>query len=347
MVSTPAIAMAEKRMICAASTSGETQAAAAPSSAALASRSAVNRDALAPRLGAAAGDQDRGDDQQRAERAEPDRHIRRQRLEIGDDEGDHDQGADREAADAAVLGRQQRGCGRASPAARRKSAKPASWNSDSSDRVRRGEASSPKRAAKAEQDGAGTAAILAGARRMAPQNAFGDDEGAERHQCRRNQRQPVEPALSVHHATPRVKNSDGDHAEQEQQTPGQRAAGIAPMQRDHGDAEADRAAEIDDGIGDHAWCHRPLPAARPQGAEGARIVHPVKDRQHQPLQRQHGGGRQQRRQRAGRHLALQIAPRAGEIDAAELQHIVAPRIIELAGAERVVLLVAMFWRDIE
>ena len=65
-------------------------------------------------------------------------------------------------------------------------------------------------------------------------------------------------ALPVHHATPRMKNSDGDHAEQEQQAPRQRAPGIAPVQRDHGDAEADRAAEIDDGIGDHAWRHRPL-----------------------------------------------------------------------------------------
>ena len=118
-------------MICAASTSGDTQAAAAPSSAALASRSAVISNALAPRLGAAACDQDRGDDQQRAERAEPDRDIRRQRLEIGDDEGDDEQRADREAADAAVFGRQQRGAVARTPAASAQMAKPASWNSDS------------------------------------------------------------------------------------------------------------------------------------------------------------------------------------------------------------------------
>ena len=48
-----------------------------------------------------------------------------------------------------------------------------------------------------------------------------------------------------------------------------------------------------------------------------------------------------------RHLAEQIAARAGEIDAAELQDIVAPGVIELAGAERLVLRVPMFWRGFE
>ena len=51
--------------------------------------------------------------------------------------------------------------------------------------------------------------------------------------------------------------------------------------------------------------------------------------------------------RAGRHLALQITPRAGEIDAAELQDIVAPDVVEFACAERIVLFVAMLWRDVE
>ena len=104
-----------------------------------------HQDALTPRLGAAARDQDRGDDQQRAERAEPDRNIRRQRLEIRDDERDHDQRAGRKAADAAVLGRQQRGCGRASPSSHAQVAKPASWNSASSDGVRRRRSSPARR----------------------------------------------------------------------------------------------------------------------------------------------------------------------------------------------------------
>ena len=66
-----------------------------------------HRNGLSPRLAAASGDQDGGDDQQCAERAEPDRHAGRERLEIGDDEGDEQQRADGNAADAAVFRGQQ------------------------------------------------------------------------------------------------------------------------------------------------------------------------------------------------------------------------------------------------
>jgi hypothetical protein len=68
---------------------------------------------------------------------------------------------------------------------------------------------------------------------------------------------------------------------------------------------------------------------------------------HQPLQGQRGPRREQRRQRTGRHFAEQIAARAREIDAAELKDVVAPGVVQLAGAKRVVLLVAMFGRGVE
>ena len=58
--------------------------------------------------------------------------------------------------------------------------------------------------------------------------------------------------LPVHHADTSREEQYGGDAEQEQQAPGQRASRIAPIEREHGDAEADGAAEIDDGIGDHA-----------------------------------------------------------------------------------------------
>src|SRR6185436_1013243 len=88
------------------------------------------------------------------------------------------------------------------------------------------------------------------------------------------------------------------------------------------------------------------PSPRPQGAERAGIVEPVNDGKDQPLQRQNGGSCKQRRQRTGRHIALQIAAGAGEIDAAKLEEVVTSGVIEFAGAERVVLLVAMFWRGV-
>ena len=47
------------------------------------------------------------------------------------------------------------------------------------------------------------------------------------------------------------------------------------------------------------------------------------------------------------HFAQEIAARAREIDATELQDIVAPGIVQLAGAKRIILLVAMFWRGFE
>jgi len=61
---------------------------------------ATNGDAAGSR------DQNGGDDQKCAERAEPDRYIGYKRLEIADDEGDQDQAASRKPADAAVFGRQ-------------------------------------------------------------------------------------------------------------------------------------------------------------------------------------------------------------------------------------------------
>ncbi len=68
---------------------------------------------------------------------------------------------------------------------------------------------------------------------------------------------------------------------------------------------------------------------------------------HEPLQGQRGAGCEQRRQRAGGHFAQEIAARAREVDAAELQDVVASGVVQLARAKRVVLLVAMFWRGFE
>ena len=47
----------------------------------------------------------------------------------------------------------------------------------------------------------------------------------------------------------------GADAERQQQARGQRAPGVAPMEGQHGDAKADGAAQIDDGIGDHGRRH--------------------------------------------------------------------------------------------
>ena len=84
------------------------------------------RNALTPRLGAAARDQHGGDDQQRAERAEPHRHIRRQRLEIGDDEGNDAAARRRRGGRCCGFPRPATGCGRARPADSAQVAKPAS-----------------------------------------------------------------------------------------------------------------------------------------------------------------------------------------------------------------------------
>src|SRR5258708_31954300 len=83
------------------------------------------------------------------------------------------------------------------------------------------------------------------------------------------------------------------------------------------------------------------------GGGGGGVVQPMHDRQHQPLQREDGGSREQRRQRAVRDLAQQVAARAGEIEPAELQDVVAPVVVELAFTELIVDGVAMLWRDVE
>jgi hypothetical protein len=103
-------------------------------------------------------------------------------------------------------------------------------------------------------------------------------------------------------------------------------------------------------IGDHPRCHGPFPFSGIRGRKmpkGPRIVHPVNGGKHQPLQGQRRAGGEQCRQRTGRHFAQEIAARAGKVDAAELQDVVAPGVVQLPGAKRVVLLVAMFWRGFE
>jgi hypothetical protein len=46
------------------------------------------------------------------------------------------------------------------------------------------------------------------------------------------------------------------HAGGEQQTPCQRAPGVAPVERHDRNAEAGGTADVDDGIGDHRGRHR-------------------------------------------------------------------------------------------
>ena len=199
--------------------------------------------------------------------------------------------ADREAADAAVFGRHQRGtiAARQQPAAGDETGQLEQRQQQRIGVVNRFQ---PERAAETEQR----------------RRRHGDQIFTGRGACRRKMPSVTISApsgtsaagisdrrssqtLPFHHAAPRMRNSDAIDAEQEQQAPGQRAAGIAPMQRDHGDAEADGAAEIDDGIGDHSRRHRLPPIAFAAAAAECRrpgVVQPVQDRQHQPLQRQHG-----------------------------------------------------------
>ena len=100
---------------------------------------------------------------------------------------------------------------------------------------------------------------------MTPQNAFGDDQGAERDQRSRDHRQIVEHPAAAPPRHAAYQEQQRDDAERDQKAPGQRAPGITPVERDHGDAEADRAAQIDDGIRDHARCHGPAPFAGVRG----------------------------------------------------------------------------------
>src|SRR5260370_4411748 len=75
----------------------------------------------------------------------------------------------------------------------------------------------------------------------------------------------------------------------------------------------------------------PVGNARPQRSESAGGVHPIDDRQHQPLQRQHGGGGEQRRQRAMWHFAHDVAAGARGIEAAEPPPLRTPRPIDVAA----------------
>src|SRR6185312_10699898 len=86
---------------------------------------------------------------------------------------------------------------------------------------------------------------------------------------------------------------------------------------------------------------------RPQCAERTRIIQPVNSGKHQPLQGKQGSRGEQPRQRPMRYFAQQIAARAGEIDAAELQNVVASDVVEVARAECIVLLVPMLRRSFE
>jgi len=74
----------------------------------------------------------------------------------------------------------------------------------------------------------------------------------------------------------------------------------------------------------------------------ARIVHPVNDGKAPAAAGPARCRLRAARQRTGGHFAQEIAARAGEIDAAELQNIVAPGVVQLPGTKHVVLLVAMF-----
>lgn len=206
---------------------------------------------LTLRFRAALRDQDRGDDEQGPQRTEPDRDIRHQHPEIGDDEGKHEHGADRKAADAAVFGGHQRSpvarCQQ--PGADREAGK---LEQHEQHGIGRGKALRSESAGEAEHDAAGQNDDLGGARRMTPQDSLGDEQGAERDQRGRYHREIVEHAAAAppRHATDQEQRCDD--AERHQQAAGQRAFAITPVQRVHGDGNADRAAQIDDGIGDHA-----------------------------------------------------------------------------------------------
>ena len=92
---------------------------------------------------------------------EPDRDIRHQHPEIGDDEGNDEDGADGEATDAAILGCHQRGpvAHSQQPGADGKAAKLEKHQQDGKGRSKALRSNS---AGETERDAAGQNAILAG-----------------------------------------------------------------------------------------------------------------------------------------------------------------------------------------
>jgi len=94
-------------------------------------------------------------DEQRADARQAARHVRRPAPEIGDDEGMDKERATASRPDAAVFRRQAAYPVRARRAAQgARSAKPASWNSDTPRRTHsRGKILEPERAAATEEDG--------------------------------------------------------------------------------------------------------------------------------------------------------------------------------------------------
>jgi hypothetical protein len=86
---------------------------------------------------------------------------------------------------------------------------------------------------------------------MAAQDAFGDDQGAERHQRGRQQGKAIKPCASTPPRHAAQEKQHRCHAERNQQAPGQGTPGIAPVERHYGDAQADGAAQVDDGVGDN------------------------------------------------------------------------------------------------
>ena len=129
--------------------------------------------------------------------------------------------------------------------------------------------------------------------------------------------------LSCHQAGPRMKNSAATTPSRKTSRfvsgpPGSRRCNASmATARPTAPQRLTMESAISDGV-----------MARLRGAAaGCRrlaVVHPVRGRKHQPLQRKHGGSGEQRRDEPD-GTSLKVAPRGGEIDAADLQQIVAPR----------------------
>jgi len=224
------------------------KAAAIPSSAELTSRSAISDKPCRRVFGAAARDQHDGDGEQRAQRAEPDRDVRKQRAEIGQDEGDDDEGATARRpmlrfSDAISVARFAR---RQQPGAGGKAQKLEQRQGDGIGRI---EPLQPERPAKPERDAAEQGDHLHRPRRMPPQMPSGDDQRAER-----NQRRGISDsgrATRCRSTTPCRASGTARRSRRSaiRSRFGQWAARVAPGRRHHRDAKPDGAAEVDDGIG--------------------------------------------------------------------------------------------------
>ena len=165
--------------------------------------------------------------------------------------GDDDDSADGQTPDAAVLRRQERG---AVPQPLQQSAGSESGELEhrKPQRIECGELFRSNGAREAEHGPTENEHDLHRPGGMAAQDAFGDDQGAERHQRGRQQGKAIEPCTSGPPRHAAHEKQHCRHAQRNQQAPCQGTPGIAPVERHHGDAQADGAAQVDDGIGDNS-----------------------------------------------------------------------------------------------